>query len=104
MRADPVELRAERLRLFIAAIGEEPSMRLHEGGFVPGGWTYYIGEQSPLDFAEEFNLAWACAELAQELRDRQWQALEQFGEAHAAGEQLAAAIAAFDLGWHHRLS
>lgn len=37
-----IEERAERLRLFIAAIGEEPSMRAYEGGFTPGGWHNYI--------------------------------------------------------------
>jgi hypothetical protein len=97
--------RAERLRLFIAAIGEEPSMRIHEGGFTPGGWHYYINSDNPAaDYPDEFNLAWECAELAQDLRDRQWSALEQFGDAYAAGEQLAAAVAAVDLGWHHRLT
>ena len=100
---DPVELRAERLRLFIALIGEEPTMRAGEGGFTPGGWRYYMGDEPAQAYPDEFDLAWTCAELAHELRDREWQALEAFGSAHAAGEQLAAAIAAVDLGWHHRL-
>ena len=118
---DPVELRAERLRLFIAVIGEESTMCAGEGltyGLVPGGWTYSMGQQVPQDFPEEFDLAWSCAEVAQELRERQWHALEDFGAAYSAGEGATveeriqsmpdddarrALLAAFALGWqHHR--
>lgn len=101
---EPVEVRAERLRLFVAVIGEEPTMRLGEGGFAPGGWSYYVEPgTTPSDYPEEFELAWACAEVAQDYRDRQWAALERFGAAMAEGDDVAAAIAATDLGWHHRL-
>lgn len=102
--AEPVELRAERLRLFVAVIGEEPNMRAGEGGFLPGGWTHYLdADETPHDYPEELALAWACAEVAQEYRDRQWAALERFGAAMGEGDDVAAATAAFDLGWHHRL-
>lgn len=112
------ELRAERLRLFIAAIGEEPSMRAFEGaeyGFVPGGWSYYMEDGDPADFPEDFDLAWECAAVAQDLRDRQWDALEQLGAAFAAGEGATgeeriasmpaeearrALLAAYRLGWN----
>jgi hypothetical protein len=103
---DSTELRAERLRLFVALIGEEPSMRAGEGqqyGFVPGGWTYYMDDAKPGDYPDDFDLAWECATLAHEARDRQWAALEAFGAARAAGDDLAAAAAAVDLGWHHKL-
>lgn len=106
MSAEPVAVRAERLRLFTALIGEEPTMRAGEGqlyGFVPGGWSYYMDTDEPADYPEELSLAWACAEVAQGVRDREWAALERFGAARAAGDEQAAAIAAFDLGWHHRL-
>ncbi len=89
MADEPVELRAERLRLFTALIGEEPTMRAGEGqlyGFLPGGWHYYMDDAAPSDFPEDFDLAWACAEVAQEVRDRQWEALEAIGAAFAAGE------------------
>lgn len=100
---ESVEVRAERLRLFVALIGEEPTMRAGEGCFLPGGWSYYMEDATPHDFPEEFDLAWTCAEVAHDLRDREWQALQDFGAARAAGDEQAAAIAAFDLGWHHRL-
>jgi len=101
---DEVEVRAERLRVLVAAIGEEPTMRAGEGPFLPGGWTYYMGDSDPADeFPEDLHLAWECAAVAQDLRDRQWRALQQFGAARAAGNDLAAALAAVDLGWHHRL-
>lgn len=89
MADEPVELRAERLRLFIAVIGEEPEMKAFEGaryGFVPGGWSYSMDDAAPSDFPEDFDLAWACAEVAQDVRDRQWEALEAIGAAFAAGE------------------
>jgi hypothetical protein len=113
-----VALRAERLRLFIAVIGEEPTMRAYESatyGFVPGGWDYYMAGDNPADFPDDFHLAWECASLGQEIRDRQWAALQALGAAWAAGdgatapERIAsmpahearrALIAAHDLGWH----
>jgi len=119
MSDDPVELRAERLRLFIAVIGEESTMCAGEGlkyGLVPGGWTYYMGEQVPQDYPDEFDLAWSCAEVAQDLRERQWRALEEFGAAYSAGagataeeriktmpadDARRALLAAFSLGWQH---
>jgi len=61
MDSPDAELSAEYLRLFVAAIGEEPTMRAYEGaeyGFVPGGWSYYMADAAPCDFSEEFDLAW----------------------------------------------
>lgn len=106
MSEESVELRAERLRLFVAAIGEEPTMRAYEGadyGMVPGGWSYYMEDAEPVDYPDEHDLAWSCAELAQEVRARQWDALERFCVLHFAGEEQAAAVAAYDLGWFHKL-
>lgn len=101
--AEPVEVRAERLRLFVAAIGEEPTMRAGEGPFLPGGWSYYMEpDEQPSDYPEELSLAWECATVAQELRDRQWAALQNFGAARAAGDEMAAVVSAVALGWHHR--
>jgi hypothetical protein len=103
---EPVEVRAERLRLFVALIGEEPTMRAGEGqlyGFVPGGWSYYMDDAAPQDYPDEFDLAWTCADVAHAVREHQWRSLEAFCAACAAGEEVAAAVAAFDLGWHHQL-
>lgn len=51
---------------------------------------------------EDRDLAWACLTAEFELRERQWAALERFGAAQAAGDELGAAVAAVELGWHHR--
>ncbi len=53
--------------------------------------------------AADLVLAHACLNAEYELRERQWNALERFGAARAAGDSLAAAVAAVDLGWHHKL-
>lgn len=53
--------------------------------------------------AADLVLAHACLNAEYELRERQWTALERFGAARAAGDELAAAAAAHDLGWHHKL-
>jgi hypothetical protein len=112
-----VELRAERLRLFTALIGEEPAMCAGEGqryGFVPGG----LADAAPQEYPEDFALAWACAEVAHEVRERQWTALETFGAAWSAGDGSGAVerirslpadqarralLAAYELGWHFKL-
>jgi hypothetical protein len=86
---EPIDLRAERFGVLLAAIGEEPSMRAGEGweyGLAPGGWTYYMADIEPDEYAPELELAWECAEVAQAIRERQWSALERLGALAAAGE------------------
>ena len=109
-----VDLRAERLRVLVAAIGEEPTMDVRDTfalGLVPGGWDYYLSDEEwELDAGTlelDVDLAFQCAEVAREIRARQWAALEVQDAVVAAGEggplpaaqqgRLARAI--LELGW-----
>lgn len=111
---DRTELRAERLRVLIAAIGEEPTMDVRDTfalGLVPGGWHYYMADEDGVLDEEtldaDIDLAYQCAEIAHEIRSRQWVALEVQDAVVAAGEggplpaaqqgRLARAI--LELGW-----
>ena len=105
-----IELRAERLRVLVAAIGEEPTMDAGDTfatGLVPGGWRYYLEGLEYEHVARDLELACECSNLARELRARQWAALERLGALTAgrrggalpAPEQLEFARAILELGW-----
>ena len=114
MDADRIELRGERLRVLIAAIGEEPTMGVRDTfalGLIPGGWHYYLADEDDVLDDEtldaDVDLAIQCAEVAREIRSRQWLALEVQDAVVSAGEgrplpaaqqgRLARAI--LELGW-----
>ena len=120
MSEERVELRAERLRILVAALGEEPTMDLHDtfaSGLVPGGWRYYLEGLEYEHVARDLDLACECSNVARAIRARQWDALERLGALIAAGEGatpgekfaslpkaeiVAAARAMLDLGWGHQ--
>lgn len=79
MTGDPIELQAERLRLLIARLGEEPALPAEEAarlGLAPGGWEHYMSGREPQDFPDLDALAHQCAQVAYDVRERGWAALE----------------------------
>jgi hypothetical protein len=114
MLEDRIELRAERLRCLIAAIGEEPTMQLRDTfalGLIPGGWNEYLAPEAcgsdDDDIEFDIDLAFQCADVAREIRAKQWRALEVADAVLAAGgdgplpaaEQGRLARAILLLGW-----
>ncbi len=111
MDRDRLYMKGERLRVLIAAIGEEPTMTIADTfalRLVPGGWVEYMGEYVPAEeLKAEVELAFECAAVAREIRARQWAALERADALLAAGgpgplppaEQGALARAILELGW-----
>jgi len=81
-----VTFRAERLRVLLAVIGEEPSMdpgESFERGPMPRGWHHYMPSDAaagldPGSVRDDVGLAIECANLAKEVRAREWEALECF--------------------------
>lgn len=77
-----VELRAERLRVLLAAIGEEPAMNAEDtflSGIRPGGWRELLGGLEYEHVALDIELACELANLGRELRAKQWGLLERLG-------------------------
>jgi len=115
-----VELRAERLRVLVAAIGEEPTMDASgtfASGIVPGGFRDYLEGLEFEHVARDLDLACELANLAREIRARQWHSLERLGALIASGkgetptekygslpraEIVAATRAMLDLGWGYQ--
>jgi len=115
-----VELRAERLRVLVAAIGEEPTMDASDtfaSGIVPGGFRDYLEGLEFEHVARDLDLACELANLAREIRARQWHSLERLGALIASGkgetptekygslpraEIVAATRAMLDLGWGYQ--
>ena len=84
-----VELRAERLRVLVAAIGEEPTMDASDtfaSGIVPGGFRDYLEGLEYEHVARDLDLACELANLAREIRARQWHSLERLGALIASGK------------------
>jgi hypothetical protein len=115
MKGERIAVRCERLRVLIAGIGEEPSLSMQEGfdfGFVPGGWSDYLSDEAlgleAGDVNEDVDLALECAALAQEVRARQWAALEEIdslfhkadGRELPIGDQRDLARAIITVGWN----
>lgn len=89
MSDERVELRAERLRVLVAGIGEEPTMNTDDTltyGPLPGGFAHYLAGLEYEHVAADFELACELANLGRELRARQWAALERLGALLARGE------------------
>ena len=87
--SERVELRAERLRVLLAAIGEEPSMNAYDtfaSGIRPGGWRELLGGLAYEHVAPDIELACELANLGRELRAQQWDLLERLGSLIAQGE------------------
>ena len=116
MEGDRIELRARRLGVLLLAMGEEPTMDVRDAfaaRFVPRGWFELMSDEAlglePGDLELDVALALECAALGQEVRARQWTALERLDALLFGGErdapmqegerrELAAAVAT--LGWH----
>ena len=84
-----IELRAERLRVLVAAIGEEPTMNAGDtfaSGIVPGGFRDYLEGLEYEHVARDLDLACELANLAREIRARQWHSLERLGALIASGK------------------
>ncbi len=94
MTDDRIELRAERLRVLVAAIGEAPTI------------VFALGLE-PDDIELDVDLARQCVKLERALRERQWDALEVADAVVAAGkggslpiqQQGRLARAILELGW-----
>jgi hypothetical protein len=111
MDSERLHRKAERLRVLIAAIGEEPTMTMADTfalRLVPGGWGEYMNEEVPTEeMKAEIHLAFECAGIARDIRLRQWRALERADALVSAGdggalpppEQGALARALLELGW-----
>lgn len=113
MNDERIAVRAERLRVLIAAIGEEPTMNVRDtfaAGLVPGGWEHYMTDAMDLDpdaIEADVDLAFECAGVARAVRSRQWTALERADALIAAGDggplphaqQGVLARSILELGW-----
>jgi len=109
-----IELRAERVRVLVTALGEEPTLSLEDtfaAGLVPGGWGELLSDEAlnlhPGDVREDVALAIELATVGQEIRARQWDALERVDALVTAGNggplpilhQMELAGAIIVLGW-----
>lgn len=87
--SERVELRAERLRVLLAGMGEEPTMNWDDAlasGLTPGGWRELLGGLEYEHVAPDIELACELANLGRDLRARQWELLEQLGALLAGTE------------------